>query len=34
MAAVLGIVRNHNGWITADSKLRHGTTVNIYLPLG
>ncbi len=33
MAAVFGIVKNHSGWITVASKLRHGTTVDIYLPL-
>lgn len=33
MAAVFGIVKNHNGWITVTSKLQHGTTVDIYLPL-
>jgi signal transduction histidine kinase len=32
MAAVFGIVRNHNGWIVVTSKLRHGTVVDIYLP--
>ena len=32
MAAVHGIVRNHDGWISVDSKLGKGTTVQIYLP--
>lgn len=32
MAAVFGIVKNHDGWITVTSKPRHGTTVDIYLP--
>lgn len=33
MAAVFGIIKNHNGWITVDSALDQGTTVNIYLPI-
>ena len=33
MAAVFGIVKNHQGWITVTSKLKHGTTVEIYLPI-
>ena len=32
MAAVYGIVRNHNGWIYMDSELGRGTTIRIYLP--
>ena len=32
MAAVYGIVRNHDGWISVDSELGRGTTVRIYLP--
>jgi len=32
MAAVYGIVKNHNGWIAADSKPDQGTIVKIYLP--
>ena len=32
MAAVHGIVRNHDGWISVDSKLGKGTTAQIYLP--
>jgi len=32
MAAVYGIVMNHNGWISMDSELGKGTTVRIYLP--
>ena len=32
MAAVYGIVRNHDGWITVDSELGKGTSVVIYLP--
>ena len=31
-AAVYGIVRNHDGWISVDSELGRGTTVRIYLP--
>ena len=33
MAAVFGIIKNHNGWIVVSSKPRQGTTVDIYLPL-
>ncbi|MFN2359099.1 MAG: PAS domain S-box protein, partial [Desulfotignum sp.] len=33
MAAVYGIVKNHDGWIFVDSKLGKGTTVSIYLPI-
>ena len=32
MAAVHGIVRNHDGWISVDSELGKGTVVQIYLP--
>jgi len=32
MAAVYGIVKNHDGWITVDSQLDKGTGVRIYLP--
>ena len=32
MAAVHGIVRNHDGWISVDSELGRGTKVQIYLP--
>ncbi|MBA3037966.1 MAG: response regulator [Desulfobacterium sp.] len=33
MAAVYGIIRNHNGWVTVDSKSGKGTSVHIYLPV-
>jgi len=32
MAAVYGIVKNHDGWIYVDSELGKGTVVQIYLP--
>jgi PAS domain S-box-containing protein len=32
MAAVYGIVKNHNGWITVDSEPQKGTVVRIFLP--
>ncbi len=32
MAAVYGIVRNHDGWISVDSEVGKGTVVRIYLP--
>ena len=32
MAAVYGIVKNHDGWISVDSELDKGTIVRIYLP--
>lgn len=32
MAAVYGIVKNHDGWIRVDSELWKGTAVRIYLP--
>jgi len=32
MAAVYGIVMNHDGWISVDSELGRGTVVQIYLP--
>ena len=32
MAAVYGIVKNHDGWIYVDSELGKGATVRIYLP--
>jgi PAS domain S-box-containing protein len=32
MAAVYGIIRNHDGWISIDSEPGRGTVVRIYLP--
>ena len=32
MAAVFGIINNHDGWISVDSELDKGTEVHIYLP--
>lgn len=32
MAAVYGIIRNHDGWISVDSVIGKGTVVRIYLP--
>jgi signal transduction histidine kinase len=32
MAAVYGIIKNHNGWISVDSQLDQGTRVRIILP--
>ena len=32
MAAVYGIIKNHDGWITVDSELGKGTRIVIYLP--
>ncbi len=33
MAAVSGIIQNHNGWISVDSEPTKGTAVKIYLPI-
>jgi PAS domain S-box-containing protein len=32
MAAVYGIIRRHNGWLSIDSAPRRGTRVDVYLP--
>jgi len=32
LSSVLGIVRSHSGFITADSTPAHGTTFHVYLP--
>lgn len=32
MAAVYGIVKNHDGWVSVDSEIGKGTRVRIYLP--
>jgi two-component system cell cycle sensor histidine kinase/response regulator CckA len=33
LASAYGIINNHDGIITVDSEVGHGTTFNIYLPL-
>ena len=33
LASAYGIIKNHDGIIIADSKVGHGTTFNIFLPL-
>lgn len=33
LASAYGIVKNHDGIITAYSEVGHGTTINLYLPL-
>jgi PAS domain S-box-containing protein len=33
MAAVYGIVKNHDGWISVDSQLGMGTIVKVWLPV-
>jgi signal transduction histidine kinase len=33
MAAVMGIVKNHQGWISVNSKVGQGTQAHIYLPV-
>lgn len=33
MAAVYGIIKNHDGWISVDSEPDRGTMVNVYLPV-
>ncbi|MGB5615430.1 MAG: response regulator [Desulfobacterales bacterium] len=32
MASVYGIIKNHEGWISVDSKPLRGTTIKIFLP--
>jgi CheY-like chemotaxis protein len=32
LAAAYGIVKNHDGWISVDSRINYGTRVCIYLP--
>jgi hypothetical protein len=34
LSIVLGIVRSHGGFITADSIVHRGTTFRVYLPCG
>jgi len=33
LASAFGIIKNHGGMITVHSKIGHGTTFNIYLPV-
>jgi len=33
MAAVYGIIKNHEGWIFVESELGEGTSVHVYLPV-
>ena len=33
MAAVFGIIRNHDGWIKADSEFGRGTLITVFLPV-
>ncbi len=33
MASAYGIIKNHQGFITVDSKIGHGSTFSIYLPI-
>ena len=33
MAAVFGIIRNHDGWIKADSEIGRGTLITVFLPV-
>ncbi len=33
MAAVYGIAKNHDGWVSVDSELGRGTVVKVYLPV-
>ena len=33
LASAYGIVRNHDGFVTVQSKVGHGTTFNVFLPL-
>ncbi len=33
MASAYGIVKNHGGWISVDSELEKGTSVQVFLPV-
>ncbi|MBV8758401.1 MAG: PAS domain S-box protein [Deltaproteobacteria bacterium] len=33
LATVFGVVQQHDGWVTVDSQLEHGTTFEVCLPL-
>ncbi len=32
LAVSYGIIREHGGWITVESKVNHGSTFRVYLP--
>jgi two-component system NtrC family sensor kinase len=34
LAVTYGIIREHDGWVTAESAVNEGTTVSVFLPVG